>query len=244
MSAVAVLLPWPALFLRRRAVQVIAALLCMLATSAHAAKLYAPVYVKQTTAACRNLASVQYRDSLIREQRTETLSGINTMATFTGECGNAPEGQWMFFDQSNGNYACLRPRLGADCAWLRKSALGEIVELTTPANKPNCSALSAAVEKSKKFEAELTERWRAERPKSRAEDFARGMLGDMLGMVTGVDGGRVDHAKNCLYYAISAQEKARRTLIFEACPVLGNAAQERQYFSALNRTISDTCAPH
>ncbi|WP_316201347.1 MULTISPECIES: hypothetical protein [unclassified Bradyrhizobium] len=218
--------------------------LCMLTTSAHAERLYSPVYVKQTTAACGDLASLKVRDNLLRQNRTEMLSGLNTMSVFTGECANAPAGQWMFFDQASGDYVCLRPRLGAECAWLPKSAVGEIVELTVSTRSPNCPALSSAADKSKKYEAELTSRWRAEQPKSRAEDFARGMLGDMLGMVTGVPGGRVDHAKNCLYYSVSAQEKARRVLIYQACPSLGNAGQERQNFSALNKIISDTCAPH
>ncbi|HEY2861904.1 MAG TPA: hypothetical protein VGJ21_26120 [Terracidiphilus sp.] len=215
-------------------------------THAHAEKLYSPVYVKQTTGVCGDLASLKYRDGLIRQNRTEALSGINTMATFTGECGNAPEGQWMFFDQANGDYVCLRPRLGADCAWVRKVAVGEIVELSIPAQKPNCQAMAAAIDKSRKFQDELTARWKSERPKNRAEDFARGFMGDVLGMVTGVNGSQIDNAKYCLWNFVSAQEEARRYLAHRACPAIspGKAELERQAYDGRMRLTNETCTPH
>lgn len=221
-------------------------LLSACATAAHAEKLYSPVYVKQTTAACGDLASLKVRDGLIQQNRTETLSGINTMSALTGECGNAPEGQWMFFDQASGEYVCLRPRLGADCAWIRKAAVGEIVELSVPTRKPDCHAMAAAIDKSRKFEDELSARHKAERPANMAEDFARGVMGDMLGMVTGVNGNRVDRAKICLYYFVSAQEEARRLLAYQACPALGagKTEQERQGYSVTMRVVNETCTPH
>jgi hypothetical protein len=187
-------------------------------SAAHAEKLYSPVYIKQTTGACGDLASLKYRDQLVHENRTEALSGINTMAAMSGECGNAPEGQWMFFDQANGDYVCLRPRLGADCAWVRKSAVGEIVELKASTQKPNCQAIAASIDKSRKFQDELTSRYRSEQPNGVAEGIAHGLMGDMLGMVTGVNGSRVDHAKRCLFNYVSAQEEARRYLVYRACP--------------------------
>jgi hypothetical protein len=72
------------------------------------------------------------------------------------------------------------------------------------------------------------------------------VMGDMLGMVTGVNGGRVDHAKSCVYYFVSAQEEARRMLAYKACPSLGagKAEQERQAYSVTMRVVNETCTPH
>lgn len=224
---------------------VLALFLSAYVSAAHAEKLYSPVYIKQATGACGNLASLKYRDGLIKGNRTEALSGINTMATFTGECGNAPEGQWMFFDQASGDYVCLRPRLGADCAWVRKAAVGEIVELSIPTQKPNCQAMAAAIDKSRKFQDELIARWKSEQPKNAAESFAHGLMGDMLGTVTGVNGNHVDNAKRCLFNFVSAQEEARRYLAHRACPAIspGKAELERQAYDSRIHFADDTCTP-
>lgn len=125
------------------------------------------------------------------KQRTETLSGINTTATFTGECGTVPEGQWMFLDGWNGNYVCLRPRLGADCAWVRRSAIGDVAELYPgrtfeQGNKGiSCAQWATVVEKSAAKEKDYTNKWLASRPKNAGEEFAQGMLSAVVGTFTG-----------------------------------------------------------
>ncbi|HEY0329878.1 MAG TPA: hypothetical protein VGC77_12350 [Rhodopseudomonas sp.] len=233
---------------------VLGLLLSAVITSAQAERLFVPVYVKETTAACRNLASLEYRDRLIREQRGETLSGINSMSAFTGECGNAPEGQWMFLEGYRGNYVCLRPRVGADCAWVRRAAVGEIVELfpgrTFEQGNKNvpCSSWSQVVAKSRATEKDYTQKWRASRPANRAEDFALGVLTGALGVVTGgPDSNDVQHADACVYYFASAQEKARRLVAYRSCPALGaNGQQEEDQrgYSAMISLVSDSCVPH
>jgi len=229
-------------------------LLSACVTAAHAEKLFTPVYVKQTTAACGNLASLQYRDALIREQRTESLSGINTMATFTGECGNVPEGQWMFLDGWSGNYVCLRSRLGADCAWVRRGAIGEVAELYPGRtfeqgnNGVSCPQWAAVVEKSAAKEKDYTTKWLASRPKNAAQEFAQGMLTGMLGMVTGgPDSGAVNHANACVYYFATAQEQGRRLTAYAHCPALGaNGKKEtvRALYQSTLKLANDSCAPH
>lgn len=215
------------------------------ASTAHADKLYSPVYIKQTTAACGDIASLKIRDGLLKQNRTEMLSGMNTLSAVTGECGNAPESQWMYFDQASGDYVCLRPRLGAECAWVRKVSVGEIVELNFSAKKPDCQAMAAAIDKSRKFEDDLTARYLSERPKSRAEDFARDLMGGMLGMVTGVTNTQVDHAKSCLYNFVKGQEEARRYLSHRACPALapGRAEKERSAYNGTLRYTDEFCTP-
>jgi len=223
-------------------------------TSAQAERLFVPVYIKQTTAACGNLASLQYRDHLIREQRGETLSGINTMSAFTGECGNAPEGQWMFLEGYRGNYVCLRPRLGADCAWVRREAVGEIVELfpgrTFEQGNKNvpCSSWSQVVQKSRATEKDYTDKWRASRPANRAEDFALGVLTGALGIVTGgADSNALQHANACVYYFATAQEKARRLVAYRSCPSLGangQQAEDQLGYTNMIKIANESCAPH
>jgi len=231
----------------------LAILASFVVTAAHAEKLFTPVYIKQTTGACGNLASLQYRDSLIREGRTESLSGINTMAAFTGECGNVPEGQWMFLDGWNGNYVCLRPRLGADCAWVRRGAVGEVTELFPgrtfeQGNKGvSCAQWAAVVEKSTAKEKDYTKKWLASGPKNPVEEFAQGMLTGMLGMVTGgPDSSTVNHANACVYYFATAQEQGRRLTAYAHCPALGANGKketERALYQSTLKLANDGCAP-
>lgn len=188
---VAVLPPSLALFVRRRFQAIFLFIFQMAAIgwlpAAHAAdRLYAPVMVKQSTLACPNLASLKMRDGLARQDRTETLDGVNSFGRISGECGTAPEGQWMFFEQASGAYVCLRPRLGADCSWLHRASVGEIVELGSN-QKPNCQALAVLVEKSRKYEDERSREHAASQPKNMGESFVRGFLGDVVGQV-GVNG--------------------------------------------------------
>lgn len=234
-----------------RAILVLCLSACV--SAAHAEKLYSPVYVKQTTGACGNLASLQYRDQLIQEGRTEALSGINTMATFTGECGTAPEGQWMFYESSKGKYVCLRPRVGADCAWVRREAVGDIAEVF-PGQDPkqgnkgaSCASLTPVVQKSFATEQDYDAKYRASRSKGVAEDFAKGMLSAVVGTFTGgPDHDAVQHANACVYYFATAQEKARRLTAYQACPALGASGQQqkdREAYNGLIRLVDDICAP-
>jgi hypothetical protein len=232
----------------------LAILASLAVTAAHAEKLFTPVYIKQTTGICGNLTSLQYRDSLIREGRTESLSGINTMATFTGECGNVPEGQWMFLDGWSGNYVCLRPRLGADCAWVRRSAIGEVAELYPGRtfeqgnNGVSCAQWAAVVEKSAAKEKDYTKKWLGSRPKNVGEEFAQGMLSAVVGTFTGgPDSGAVNHANACVYYFATAQEQGRRLTAYAHCPALGangKREQERALYQSTLKLANDSCAPH
>ena len=222
-------------------------------TAAHAEKLFSPVYIKQTTAACGNLASLKVRDAMIAQQRTETLSQMNTLATMTGECGNAPEGQWMFLDGWSGNYACVRPRLGADCAWVRRSAIGDVAELFPgrtfeQGNKGvTCDQWAKVVAKSEGEEKEITRKWLASRSRGPAEDFAKGMLSAVVGTFTGgPDSGQVDHANACVYYFATAQEQAKRLTAFNNCPVLGAGKKDdtQRLYSSTLKLANGNCAPH
>lgn len=217
-----------------------------LTSSVHAAeRLYAPVMVKQPTLACPNLASLKMRDGLAREDRTETLDGVNSLGRLTGECGKAPEGQWMFFEQASGAYVCLRPRLGADCSWVHRASVGEIVELGSN-QKPNCQALAAIVEKSRKYQDEQSRAYYAEQPKNMAQSFVRGFLGDVAGMAA-VNGRPIvtnaDKSLSCHHDFVSAQETARRLVAYRACPSLGNAEQERTNYNATMRWANERCSP-
>jgi hypothetical protein len=105
--------------------------------------------------------------------------------------------------------------------------------------------MAAVIDKSRKFQDELTARWKSEQPKNAAESFARGLMGDMLGTVTGVNGNHVDNAKRCLYNFVSAQEEARRYLAHRACPTIspGKAELERQAYDGTMRFANETCTP-
>lgn len=216
-----------------------------LQTAYAADRLYAPVMVKQSTLACQNLASLKVRDGLARQDRTETLDGVNSFGRISGECGTAPEGQWMFFEQANGAYVCLRPRLGADCSWLHRASVGEIVELGSN-QKPNCQALAALVEKSRKYQEERSREHAATHPKNMGESFVRGLLGDVVGQV-GVNGRQMvtnaDKRLSCHNDFVMAQETARRLVAYRTCPSLGNAEQERTNYTATMKWANERCTP-
>jgi hypothetical protein len=217
-----------------------------LSTSARAAdRLYSPVMIKQPTIACPNIASLKLRDGLAQQDRTETLDGVNSLGGLVEKCGTAPEGQWMFFEQASGAYVCLRPRLGADCSWVHRASVSEIVELGSN-QKPNCQALAATVEKSRKYQAELSKEYTSSQPKNMGESFVRGFLGDVVGMV-GVNGRQVvvnaDKKLSCHHDFVTAQETARRLVAYRACPSLGNAEQERANYNATMRWANERCSP-
>lgn len=239
---------------RRLAISVITIALLATTTNAEAERLYSPVYVKQTTGACGDLAGLQYRDQLIRQGRTETLDGINTMSAFTGGCANVPEGQWLFYEGHRGVYVCLRVRVGADCAWVRREAVGDIAEVfpgrtSEQGNKGvTCASWGPVVQKSFATERDYDAKYQAGRSKGVGEDFAKGMLSAVVGTFTGgPDHNAVQHANDCVYYFATAQEKARRLTAYKACPALGANGQQqkdRDGYTSLIRLVNDICVPH
>jgi hypothetical protein len=220
MLSVAILLRPLALFFRGRAGELglaLALINSLTGTGAHAEWLYSPVYIRQTTAACGNFDALKLRDHLARQGQAESLAGLNTMTTFTGGCGNVPEGQWMFLDGWREEYVCLRVRLGADCAWVRRGTIGDVAELFPgrtfeQGNKGvTCAQWGQALQKSEQTEKDYTAKWLASRPKSAGEEFAKGLLSTVVGTFTGAPGsGAVASANACVYYFATALEQARR----------------------------------
>jgi hypothetical protein len=248
MIAVALRMSWLGYLMRQAGAAVALAMTVWLAlTPAAAEKFFTPVYVKQTTAACRDLNSLQYRDSLISDQRTEALQGQNTLSTFTGDCTNAVQGEWMFFDGYNGRYVCLRPRPGADCLWLRREAVGEIVEVF-PGRKLEqgnkgvaCPNWSQVVQKSLATEKDIMAKWRAhEGPSNAGTDLVKNLLTGALGVVTGgPTSGQVGHANACVMYFATAQEKGRRLFAYSLCPSVADPARQQYDRAEYNATIKE-----
>lgn len=230
----------------------IVAFVLSLGTSALAERYFTPVYITKTSAACRQLSSLQYRDSLISQQRSERLSETNTMSAFSGDCTNAIQGQWMFFDGINGKYVCLRPRPGADCYWLRREAVGEIVEIA-PAQQaakgnrpPDCASWSPIVQKSLATEKDIMAKWRASRGNSNlGTDLVRGILTGALGVVTGgPDSRQVDAANACVMEFAKTQEIGRRLYAYSFCPALVGPEQQQRdnaEYRAVMQSIRETC---
>lgn len=220
---------------------------------AHATPLYSPVNITQTTGACNDISSLEMRDRMISQNRTESLQKMNSVATFTGECGTAPQGQWMFFEGWHGNYVCLRPRLGADCAWIRRNSIGEVAEYFPgrtfeQGNKGvSCAQWAQVVKKSELKEKDFTHQWLAAKPKNVGEEFAQGMISAAIGTFTGgPDSIQVNHANNCEYYFASAREQARRLTAFSYCPALGANGKNKETRNLYNSTLklANECAPH
>jgi hypothetical protein len=100
----------------------------------------------------------------------------------------------MFFEGYTGNYVCLRPRPRADCAWVRREAVGEVVEVfpgrtLEQGNKDvPCPSSGKVVDKSFATETDIRQKWRASGPQNAGEQFAAGILSGALGIVTGRPG--------------------------------------------------------
>lgn len=225
-----------------------AASMLLCASTAHAEKFFAPVYIKQTSPYCRTLVEIQYRAKLKREQRQEALAEQRTMSAFTGNCGTAFEGKWMFFDGYNGRYICLRPRPGADCVWMEREAAGEIVALFPgrtfeQGNKGvSCSAWAAVVQKSRATEKDIMAKWRGHASKtSQGQEIIGNIITGTLGMTTP---SQISHANACLMYSLTAQERGRRLTAYDWCPTIADPAtkaEDRAQYTALIKEITLSC---
>lgn len=221
-----------------------AAILASMAT-AHADRLFTPVYIKKTTLSCKILPDLQYREKLIRDQREEANDQEKFVSAMTGLCGVIHEGAWMFYDGFRGPYICLRPRRGADCVWLRRDAAGEIVELPPGGKKLPCSAWARIVEQSAAKENQYMQSWRASMGKpSIASDFMQGMLSDMQSMVSrGPTSMNVRHGNSCVMRYATSQELGRRLYAYQQCPALGNGRKEADAleYNAKMKSITEFC---
>lgn len=201
-------------------------------SSAHAQKLFAPVQIIREVEVCGMLEMLKHREHLRAEQRSEAVEGLQGLDPFLPEgngtkCFLARSGKYMFFDHTNGPYACVRPRPGADCLWLRSDALGENYELF-PGRKPgqgnkgiSCEAWGKAIQQS----SDILERDRkaifAGTPRNTGEKFVQGMVKDTMNMFTGsATSAQQNRDQLCRFNLRNLQESARRLTGYSACPHL------------------------
>ena len=231
---------------------IVSMVIVLCAGSARAEHLFTPVYIKKTSLFCRSIGDLQYRERLQREQRTETLHNEGFISQMVGNCGLAHEGQWMFFSGFHGNnYVCLRPRRGADCVWLNRSAIGDIPELfpghtlVQGNRKVSCAAWDKVVQKSLAKEQVMVARLRAaSRGQNMGTELMQNVLSGAMGVLTGgPTTSQVTHAKMCVFDFAKAQELGRRLTAYHNCPSLAvqHQPRDRAEYQAVIRYVVENC---
>ncbi|WP_050387329.1 hypothetical protein [Bradyrhizobium pachyrhizi] len=231
---------------------------CLLASSAYADKLLPPVRIEQEAFACVDINVVKQHEALVQNGQTEQLDKLHMVYRFADGCAFAHPGQYAFYDgydaTSKAAFVCLRQRPGADCLWMKRSAIGEVPTMfpgrkLTDGNKGiACPAWDKVVKTSKETDKAIYARFKGNKQPGDGNpvgEMAQGMVTGMLGMVTGgPDSHKARSLNLCEYYLLSAQQEARRLTAFDWCPQLippDKLAAEKSGYRSDIAEIANSC---
>jgi hypothetical protein len=218
-------------------------------SSAKAERYYAPVQIVKNAAFCTSLDEFKWRQKLIAEKRDEVFQGEAEQDVFRptqlgNRCGTIPLGKFMFMEGYREGFACLRPRPGANCWWLKRDAIGENFELfpgrtIDKGNKGvTCDQWAKAATQAKQNLERDRQVIFANAPKNLGERFAQGMVADTLNLFTGSPNySERSNSRGCLFAFRTMQEQARQLTAYDACPQLDNGGVKQGLLGNYNATI-------